>query len=239
MAENEEGLSGYDLSRFFWDFCFENPEKVSPNHCALYFFSIEHCNRLGWKEKFGLPTNMAKEAIGIKNYKTYSKTLNDLVEWNFIKMIEKSKNQYSANIVALVKNTKASTKASTKALDKARLKHTAKQVQSIVSVDKPLTLELLTIKQENTHALENFLKSNCPNVLKMKIQATFENLENLEKKYSLKIVERVFLAMENKSELIKKYNSVYLTATNWCDREKQTTSGQKTVAPHGTKFGEL
>src|SRR5258708_5063874 len=104
-------MTSYELSRAWFDFAFANPEKISPNHAALYFFAIEHCNRMGWKEKFGLPTNMAKEAIGIKNYRTYTNTLNDLIEWGFIVMVEKSKNQFSANIIAFVKNTKEPTKA--------------------------------------------------------------------------------------------------------------------------------
>jgi len=131
-------MNGYELSRKWFDFCFDNPEKIKPNHTALYFFAIEHCNRLGWKEKFGFPTEMAKDAIGIKNYRTYINTITDLVDWGFIKMIEKSKNQYSANIIALVNYTKATTKA----LDKATSKHSTKQGQSnyksIDSIDKPL-----------------------------------------------------------------------------------------------------
>jgi len=50
----------FKLTRAFWDFAFENPEKIKPNHCAMYLFIVEHCNRLGWKEKFGLPTTMVK-----------------------------------------------------------------------------------------------------------------------------------------------------------------------------------
>jgi hypothetical protein len=127
-----EELNVYNLSRNWFDWCFENPEKISPNHAAMYFFIIEHCNRLGWKDKFGLPTSMVKDAIGIKNFRTYTNTLNDLVEWNFIRMIERSKNQYSSNIVAIVKNTRSTTKA----LDKALQKHSQKQSKSIVSIDK-------------------------------------------------------------------------------------------------------
>src|SRR5574344_1294103 len=112
------GLNSYQLSRTFFDWCFENPEKITPTHIAMYFFIIEHCNRLGWKDKFGLPTIMVKEAIGIRNFRTYTKTLNDLVEWGFIIMVEKSKNQYSSNIVAIVKNAKAPTKALDKAMQK-------------------------------------------------------------------------------------------------------------------------
>jgi len=133
-------MSGYDLSRNWFNWCFDNPERITPNHTALYFFCIEHCNRLGWKEKFGLPTTMAKEAIGIRSYNTYIKTLNDLIDFGFIKMVEKSKNQYSSNIIALSKFNKALDKA----LDKALIKHTTKQgestVQSISSIDKQVTI---------------------------------------------------------------------------------------------------
>jgi len=126
----------YTLYRNFWDFSFDNPEKVKPNHIAIFSFAIEHCNRLGWKKKFGYPTTMAMDAIGIKSYGTYIKSLNELVEWGFIIMIEKSKNQYSANIIALSNNDKAHSKA----LDKAFVKHASKQDesthQSIDSIDK-------------------------------------------------------------------------------------------------------
>lgn len=133
-------MNGYELSRNWFDFCFENPEKIKPNHSALYFFAIEHCNRLGWKDKFGFPTTMAMEAVGIKSYNTYINTLKDLVDFGFIKMIESSKNQYSANIIGLSNFNKALDKA----LDKAIVKHTTKQSEStsesISSIDKPLTI---------------------------------------------------------------------------------------------------
>ncbi len=136
----------YKLYRDFWDFAFENPEKIKPNHIAVFSFAIEHCNRLGWKKKYGFPTAMAMDAVGIKSYNTYISALNDLVEFGFIQMIEKSKNQFSANIIALSKFDKALDKA----LDKATLKHVSKQhestvqstsestIQSIDSVNKPI-----------------------------------------------------------------------------------------------------
>ena len=128
----------YSLSRNFWDYAYENPEIIKPNHCALYFFAIEHCNRLGWKQKFGLPSAMAMEAIGIKSHNTYSKTLNDLVEFGLITMIQQSKNQWSSNIIAISKFDKAHSKA----LDKAMIKHGTKQResthQSIDSIDIPI-----------------------------------------------------------------------------------------------------
>ena len=134
-------MTGYELSRNWFDWCFENPEKISPNHTALYFFICEHSNRMGGKTKFGLPTTMAKDAIGIRSYNTYIKTLNDLVEFGFIELIEKSKNQYSSNIIAISNFNKAHNKA----LDKALIKHGTKQLKSIDSIDKQINKEQLTI----------------------------------------------------------------------------------------------
>lgn len=152
--KNQNDINGYDLSRKWFNFCFDNPEKVKPTHTAIYFFAIEHCNRLGWKKKFGFPSQMVMEAIGIKNWRTYSKALNEIVEFGFIEMIETSKNQYSSNIIAIVKNTKAPTKA----LDKALQKHSTKQSQSTVSIDKQVTSNNKTIKQRE----EDFKKSLHP-----------------------------------------------------------------------------
>lgn len=158
MSSEDKEMTGYSLSRDWFNFCFENPEKISPNHTALYFFAIEHCNRLGWKKKFGFPTTMAMEAIGIKSYNTYKKVIMDLVKFGFIKMIEKSKNQYSSNIIALSNFDKAPDKA----LDKALIKHGTKQVQSTVqsndSIYKQRTIEQGTNKQEN-NARENIRKT--------------------------------------------------------------------------------
>ena len=167
--------SGYELSKDWFDFSFENPELINPTHTALYFFAIEHCNRLGWKEKFGMPTQMAMDAIGVKNWRTYSKAFNDLVEWGFFKLIEKSKNQYSATVIAIVKNTRANTKA----LTKARQKHVQKQSSSIAVIDKPINS--ITPKQDipafdefKTYALSKEKTLDVSN-LKLKYEAWIEN----------------------------------------------------------------
>jgi len=128
-------MEWYKLSRQWFDFCFENPEKISPWHWVIYFFAIEHCNRLWWKKKFWFPSQMVMEAVWIKNWRTYTKYLNDLVDWGFLEMIQYSKNQYSSNIIAIVENTTSHTKA----LDKALQKHSTKHSQSTVSINKQET----------------------------------------------------------------------------------------------------
>lgn len=125
-------MNSYDLSRSYWDFAFENPDKVKPIHAAMFFFAIEHCNRLGWKSKFGFPTSMVKEAIGVKSFNTYKKIFNDLVDWGFFELIQESKNQYSSNIIALSINDKALDKSLDKALIKHGTKQTSKQSESTV-----------------------------------------------------------------------------------------------------------
>lgn len=163
-------MNSYELSRNWFDWSFENPEKISPNHSALYFFIIEHCNRLGWKEKFGLPTTMAKESIGIRSYNTYIKTLNDLVDFGFIKLIEKSKNQYSSNIIALLNFDKANDKA----LDKALIKHGTKQSESIGSINKHITIN----KETTIPSIDEFLNysvSQIPNINKQDVRLKYES----------------------------------------------------------------
>lgn len=147
-------MNSYELSRDWFDWCFDNPELITPTHTALYFFIIEHCNRLGWKEKFGLPMEMAKDAIGVKNYRTYSKTFSDLEKWGFIKIVQKSKNQYSSNVIAIVKNTKAKSKALDKAMQSHTQKQSQKQVHGIVGIDKPNNLKPNNLKPNNNASLD-------------------------------------------------------------------------------------
>lgn len=166
-------MEWYKLSRQWFDWCFENPDKIKPVHSAMYFFIIEHCNRLWWKEKFWLPMEMTKDAIGISNYRTYSNTLSDLIEWWFIKEIQKSKNQYSSTIIAIVENTEANTKALDKALQKHSQKQSISTVYGTVCIDKQETIEQETIN----HVSENTEDKEIQKPKKKKIN-DYSSLEN-------------------------------------------------------------
>jgi hypothetical protein len=147
----ETKLSLYELTRNFWDFCFENPDLVKPNDIALYFFILEHNNRLGWKTKFGLPTSMAMEATSIKSYNTYKASRERLVDWGFIIMVQESKNQYSSCIVAVSKFDKANNKALDKALMKHSTTHNESSVQSNDSIDKQINNTTTIQGEEENH----------------------------------------------------------------------------------------
>lgn len=172
-------MNSYELSRKWFDWCFENPEKINPTHTAIYMFAIEHCNRLGWKDKFGFPSQMTMDALGIKKHSTYIKYFNELVEMGFFKLVQKSKNQYSANIISL----KSAIPKNGKALDKAFVKHVAKQSesigQSIRSIDKQLNN--ITIKQINkqTDVFCDFINKNHENIFGEKERGIYPHFEEV------------------------------------------------------------
>lgn len=208
-------MNGYDLSRQFIDFSFENPDIIKPNHYAIYFFAIEHCNRLGWKEKFGLPTTMVMEAIGVKSYNTYIKSLNDLIEWGFIKMIKRSKNQYSANVIALSKNNKAPNKA----LDKALIKHDTKQEestqQSIDSIDKQINNKQIN-KEQRTIDFNLFWEKYPKKTAKKKCLNKFLKLKNNEVKLILDTIDS-FIKHKPFDSYIHPNPLTYLNQERWND----------------------
>ena len=132
-------MKGYDLTRNWYNYKFEHPDKVRAIHSDMYFYIIDLWNRLGQKEKFGLPTSVTMENLGISSYNTYKKTLDGIVKFGFIKIIQESKNQYQAKVIALSKIDKASSKA----LDKAHNKATDEApYKALDSIDKQLTTNI-------------------------------------------------------------------------------------------------
>jgi len=217
-------MNGYELSRKWFDWSFENPEKISPNHSALYFFAIEHCNRLGWREKFGFPTEMAKDAIGIKSYTTYIRTLNDLVDWGFIKMIERSKNQYSSNIIALTNFDKALDKALDKAIVKQLVKQEESTCESIVSIDKQLTINKEPFNTNNDKIYSELIIS----------ESWIENTAMQSKQRFIPIEVKRFLKQYN--DMINVQFEIKINKTEYCThfinwlnkQEKKTAIKPKT-----------
>lgn len=147
-------MSGYDLHRQWFDFAFENSDIVSGNHSGVYLWAVELNNRLGWVKKFSFPASQAMAANGIKSYNTYKKVYNDLVEWGFFDVVQESKNQWTACIIALSKIDKAPDKA----LDKAVITHLTTQsestCQSTDSIIKPQTTNQETTNHKHTHEEE-------------------------------------------------------------------------------------
>jgi hypothetical protein len=125
--------NGYDLSRRWFDFAFENAEAKC-QHTALFMWIIELNNRLGWKEQFGLPTHATMEGLHIGNKSTYINALRDLAKWNFIQIVSESKNQYASTVVSLCRSKKVT--AQVTALDTALIQQSNDIDTGSVPIDK-------------------------------------------------------------------------------------------------------
>lgn len=125
-------MNGYNLTRKWYNYKFENPDRVKARHSDMFFYIVDLWNRLGQKEKFGLPTSITMEVLGIGSYNTYKKTLQDLIDFGFIKEISKSVNQHQSRIIALSKFDEALDEAHNKAPDKALDKAHNKAPDSII-----------------------------------------------------------------------------------------------------------
>lgn len=210
----------YQLSRAFWNFSFENPEKIKPNHIAVYFFAIEHCNRLGWKEKFGFPTSMVLDAIGVKSYSVYKKTLDELVDFGFIEMVEVSRNQFSSNIIAL----KESYNATVEPLTKAIMTHITKQDESTSEsdciIDIPITILPITnnnndaiVIKHNSYAKQAMEQTTWVETIEMQKVIMSGKIEVSLKHYNLHLIAQ----SESKTSL-KDYKSHFV---NWMNKRNE------------------
>jgi hypothetical protein len=183
-------LDYYKLMRDYWDFAFENPDLIKPTHCALFAFAVEHCNRMGWKNKFGLPASMVLDAIGIKSYSVYKKTFDDLVEWGFIEVVTYSKNQHSSNVIALKENCKATFKAH----DKASVKHVTKHLSTHGEYNKTnIQLDNNTILQEKfkknlAYLIESLSETMWKETVRMQHKLSEEDLKEWAEKFNVKLI---------------------------------------------------
>ena len=113
---NDTSSNGYILMRGWFNYAFENQGKVRPEHTAMYAWFVELNNRMGWAEHFYSPASQTMATIGIKSFNTYKKVFNDLVNWGCVTLVQESKNQWTACVIALSNFNKAQVKALDNAL---------------------------------------------------------------------------------------------------------------------------
>jgi len=150
-SRNKKG-TGYNYSKQWFDFTFQTQDIITPIHTALYFWIVEHNNRLHWKEVIGLPTAYSMEAVRLKSYRSYKKALDDLIGWGFIRLVSKSHNQHTCNQVALILKTKAKSEADENAFDleaKAEPKQRQKQSRHNKTVKTIQTFKTLESRLAN------------------------------------------------------------------------------------------
>lgn len=203
-------MNVYDLLRNWYNFKFENPSKTKSIHSDLLCYLIDKWNRLGQKKEFGLPTTMTMELLNIGSYNTYKKTLDDLVEFGFVKIVKESKNQYQSKIIALSKIDDATDKA----LDKATIKASDKASDTI---DRQINK--LTNTQVNTTKVELINFKILLDYINEKTKRGFRTInKNVQAKYNARLKEGytkkdIQTAIDNavKSEYHKENSFKYLT----------------------------
>jgi hypothetical protein len=183
-------MNGYNLIRDWYNFKFENPSRVKASHSDFYCYLIDRWNRLGQKQEFGLPTSVTMEALGIGSYNTYKKTLQDLIDFGFIKLVAESKNQHQSKVVALSKNDKAPDKA----LDEATNKAPDKATDTIT-------------KQMNKGTNEQYRSF-------AHLSISINEFHKLEIEYHKKDIDLILDDIQNYAKN-KTYRSLYLTAKKW------------------------
>lgn len=145
-------FSGYELSNGWFEFLKNNASKVNTNHSALYMYIIHKANKLGWPDEFGLPSEHSMHASGFNNYKSYKRTLDELIEFGVIELITEAKNQHTATVIALVKMTEATTKAVPKqsiGSDQSSSKAEPTYINELNCLNNKPLKPLATVKTEN------------------------------------------------------------------------------------------
>jgi len=73
--------------------------KIKVFHAALLYWIEQKSNKSYWSETIYFPTEESMASSGFTNWRTYKKTLDELVELKLIEIVEESKNIYSPCII--------------------------------------------------------------------------------------------------------------------------------------------
>jgi len=189
----------FNVSKGWFNMSFRD-HRLKSAHTAFIFYCIDLNNRLAWVQNFGLPANHTCQVLNF-SYKTFIKTLNELIEFGFIEMIEKSTNQHTSNIISLnllylkmAKQVQSKSEAS------------PKQVQSKSVITKPPN------KETNKTIYRSFAH------LKISID---ENKKLIDSGYTQMQINDIYDAIENYKKNTT-YKSLYLTAKKWLQKEFKT-----------------
>lgn len=219
--------NGYSLSRAWFDWAFENPDKVNVNHTALYMWYIEKWNRVGQKDKFSTTTSESMEAVGFKSRNTFSNTLKDLISFGFVVLVKKSNNQNTCNIITLAQKISKQKDSKRTALDKALIQQESKQEDSNYTINKQITINK---EQQTNIAFDVFWdlyekkKGN-----RQKCEKKWEKLTNEEREKIIKTLPD--FKKSTPDVQFRPFPETYLNGKRWEDELNNTvTSGNDYVA---------
>ncbi len=214
-------MNGYELTKSWFNFSYETKE-AKPIHTAIYLYIVEHCNKLGWKKEFGLPTDLVMEVLSIRSHKTYSKTLNELVEFGFLNMIEKSKNQWTANVISLSNFKKSESKSLDNAITEAPEELDKPEEKTVPVIQMTPSTTFFESTKDFRKKVGSFFSQNTE-VLEMRMFSYFRSLDNKGEFDAFKLQTEAYMKYKVKSsEKVHGWNSYSQGGewkeVNWIDK---------------------
>lgn len=238
--EKKSNPNGYKLSRDWFEFVLDNPDKVSGNHTALYFWIVEINNRCGWREKFSITVKECMDGMSCKHRNTYSKCFKDLIEWGFITVVVPAVNQYQCNVIALTKNVQACKQASDR--------HVSKQVTGTDTSNNAGTDTILkhlnhqndkNLKPETISGKKVFSAPDSIDVLSFLMRKNEKNEEKLSSEVLKRESEKFVDFYSSKNWLVGKNKMVSWesAASGWLNRCIEKEKEKKLInAPKKTRI---
>jgi hypothetical protein len=147
-------LNGYSLTKAWFNYTFEHPEKFNPTDGYIYLFLIEVANRSGWSDKFDVSAKDIMQALGIGTYNTYRKSFDKLVADGWITVVKKSTNQFQKTVIALSKNNTATNGALDRALYQAGdVAGDVAELKADAPIIKTVNYKPKTVNEKGNHSL--------------------------------------------------------------------------------------
>lgn len=213
-------MNGYNLTHRFFDWAFSHREDFKPTVSALYFYLIEICNKLGWKQEFSISSKECMEGMGVSGYNTYKQAFDTLCKHGFIKVIKKGCNSYQANIITLLNFDRVTDEVT----NKATTEYERSNEQSNGDIHK-------------TYKTNKTIKTNDKSIKKQKnnyaefVTLTSDEYSKLVEEFGENATKRMIEILDNyKGASGKKYNSDYRAILNWVVgkyNEESQKSGSK------------
>lgn len=210
-------INGYDLSHRFYEWAFENRQDFKPTVSALYFYLVEVCNRLGWKNEFSISAKECMEGMGVSGYNTYKNAFDILCDNGFITVVKKSCNHYQANIITLSNFNRVNNEVTDELPNRVTQEYRESNSESNGDIHKT-NKTVKTIKTDKTvkHSRSALSSENKKTDYSEYVSMKAEEYDKLVEEFTEDSAKRMIEILNNyKGSSGKKYKSDYMAIRNW------------------------
>lgn len=210
----------------FFNWAFEHRADYKPTVSALYFFLVMVCKKLNYQKEFYISAKECMEGMGVSSYNTYRSAFDVLSNHSLITVVERSANQYQANLIRI--NT----------IDDMSLVDTPVKTPASVAIPikKDKEAELFENESNEPPPLTEKQKQKAEKAKKYKyaefVTLTRDEYANLCAEYSEDAAKRMIEILDNyKGSKGKRYKSDYRAILNWV-----VNRYNEEIQKHGTEW---